>query len=115
MKFLPRSKFDIVSHKSPETILTIIHSNMDSMIPNAFGYPKPNSRFFYYGKMYRNGFYISPVPVVRNSFLPDIYGIVDPKDNKTIIHITMKLKSYVTIFLVFFTAFACLLFIIGRA
>ena len=75
MKFLPRSKFDIVSHKSPETILKIIQSNTTSSNPNKSGFPKLN-----YGTPF-----------------------------------TMRLKSYVTIFLVFFTAFACLFFLIGCA
>ena len=115
MKFLPRSKFDIVSHKSPETILKIIQSNTTSSNPNKSGFPKLNYGTPYYGELYRNGFHITPVPVVRNSFLPDIYGIIEPKEGKTMIHITMRLKSYVTIFLVFFTAFACLFFLIGCA
>lgn len=116
MGFLYTNKFDIISHKTGETIIQIINRNTVPVTRDPFRIysSNPYDNFLYYGKSYWNGFCVSPVSesFFQVYFPPNIIGVLDWKEHKTILHITMKLDRFAKIFLALITAGSLLFFLL---
>ena len=116
MSFLDTKKFDMISHKTGETIIQIINRNTAPVTRDPFRIYSSNlyDNFLYYGKSYWNGFCISPVSesLFQVYFPPNITGVLDRKEDKTILHITMKLNRFAKAFLALITAGSLLFFLL---
>lgn len=97
MNILPFDKFDIITENSLWTIYDKLFKVVEKDKYNFLceDYDKP-----YHGYIYEKGFTIKPTSYIRNSFVPLIKGSFHNKDNKSVIHIKMKLDLPVLIFMI---------------
>lgn len=99
MKFLPYDRFSI---NTPQHRLEVI-DKLDAKIeaPKAIRWGFSHNHAPYEGKISTSGFEIHRIIHYRNSFLPMIQGRFESTAAGTTIHITMRLNSFVTAFLIF--------------
>lgn len=89
---LPFDSFTIHTKLSLEEV----HLIMDSLVGGTLSM---DSRKFFYGKLGRSSFSISPITGIRNSFLPRIKGDIAKKEEGCIIRITALPYPFVQIFM----------------
>ncbi len=99
MKFLPYDQFSI---HTPQHRLEVI-DKLDAQIeaPKAIRWGFSHNHAPYEGTISTSGFEIHRIIHYRNSFLPMIRGRFESTAAGTTIHITMRLNSFVTAFLIF--------------
>lgn len=117
MPFLPRMKFQIESHRTPEEVRALLQSVTDTE-RKWFAYPDRE----FVGKVGEKDFRIMPVPGdiifmgtkrhVGNSFLPVIEGQIRTERNRTVVDVRMHLFWFVFGFMVVWFSVPVLSFLI---
>lgn len=94
MPFLPRMKFQIVSHRTPEEVRALLQSATDS--GRTWSAARPKSKLFV-GKVGETDFKVMTVPdgFVKNSFKPVIVGRIRTEGNQTVVDVRMRLIWFV--------------------
>lgn len=107
MKYLPFERITYKTNLSEQEVLTRLSGFVE---PKKFGLGK-NYIKEYEGSVRNNSFEISRVIQYRNSFLPDINGIIQKNNDGTEIQVIMKLNLFVLIFLIFWCSISTCAFI----
>ncbi|SDI17128.1 hypothetical protein [Chryseobacterium jejuense] len=96
MKYLPFEHIIYSTNLSEEEVFTRLSGFVE---PEKFGFKKRSDKE-YEGYVYESGFEISRIIKNRNSFAPDISGIIQKNNKGAQIEVKMRLKWYVLIFLI---------------
>lgn len=100
MKLLPREELTYQTNQSGKTVLQQLADLVEP--PKAFRihffWQKKKAHKPYQGKIEGNQFEISRIISYRNSFLPQIKGIITHKGKQTQIDIRMELNPFVKVF-----------------
>ncbi len=107
MKYLPYEHITYKTNLSEQEVLTRLSGFVE---PKKFGLGR-NYIKEYEGSIDNNSFEISRVIQYRNSFLPDINGIIQKNNNGTEIQVIMRLNLFVLIFLLFWCSISTCVFI----
>lgn len=107
MKYLPYEHITYKTNLSEQEVLTRLSGFVE---PKKFGLGR-NYIKEYEGSIHNNSFEISRVIQYRNSFLPDINGIIQKNNNGTEIQVIMRLNLFVLIFLIFWCSISTCVFI----
>lgn len=107
MKYLPFERITYRTNLSEQEVFTRLSGFVE---PKKFGFGR-NYTKDYEGSVNNNSFEISRVIQYRNSFLPQISGIIQKNNYGTEIEVTMKLHVFVLVFLLFWCSIAVGIFI----
>ncbi|MFZ4927644.1 hypothetical protein [Chryseobacterium sp. Mn2064] len=108
MKYLP---FEHIIYRTDLPEQEVMQRLSDHVQPKKWGF-RDNQPKDYEGFVDGNRFEINRIIENRNSFLPQINGIVQNKNNKTEVEVTMRLQGPVLGFLVVFCGFAICFFLV---
>lgn len=98
MKFLPYKKFTFTTKLSPQEFHELLIKKVDRHQPLlAWGNRTSDKKFE--GKIYGLNFEISKKIKYRNSFLPVIYGKMEPFLGGAIVNVTLKPNTFVLVFM----------------
>jgi F0F1-type ATP synthase assembly protein I len=113
MKFIPREQLTCQTHLSSKQVLEKLTSIVEpcKTFRLTFFWQKNKNHKPYEGKIEANQFEISRIIGYRNSFLPEIKGMITPKNKKTQIDLRLEMNSFVRTFVLFFTIVVSLFFI----
>jgi hypothetical protein len=112
MKIVPTEEFNLETNLTEEEVANRIKNIIETrksdfvIFKNKFSKP-------YSGYIRNNKFEIKRNIEGRNSFVPNICGIIVVEKNKIVINIKMKLDEIVVGFSIFWLSFVSLFFIIG--
>ncbi|MGE8554489.1 MAG: hypothetical protein ACN6OB_11230 [Chryseobacterium jejuense] len=108
MKYLPFEHIIYNTDLSEEEVITRLSGFVE---PEKFGSRKRSDKE-YEGYLYENGFEINRIIKNRNSFAPDISGLIQKNNNGAQIEVKMRLKWYVFIFLIGWCSLAMLFLLV---
>ncbi|MDQ0780752.1 hypothetical protein [Chryseobacterium sp. W4I1] len=108
MKYLPYERIVYRTNLSEEEIMTKLSGFVE---PKKFRFGKTSVKE-YEGFINNNSFEINRIINNRNSFLPQIKGIIQKNNYGTQIEVTMRLQVFVFLFLIMWCGFV-LFFLIG--
>ena len=107
MKYLP---FEHIIYRTNLPEQEVIQRLSDHVQPKKWGF-RNNRTKDYEGFVEGDRFEINRIIENRNSFLPQINGVVQKKNNETEIEVTMRLQGFVLGFLIMFCGFVVSFFI----
>ncbi|CAM3062455.1 hypothetical protein DRF59_17130 [Chryseobacterium flavum] len=107
MKYLPFERITYRTNLSEQEIITRLSGFVE---PRKYGFRRSYVKD-YEGFVNEKNFEISRIIQYRNSFLPQISGIIQKNNYGTEIEVTMKLHVFVFIFLLFWCSIAIGIFI----
>ncbi|WP_313092138.1 hypothetical protein [Chryseobacterium flavum] len=107
MKYLPFERITYLTNLSEQEIITRLSGFVE---PRKYGFRRSYVKD-YEGFVNEKNFEISRIIQYRNSFLPQISGIIQKNNYGTEIEVTMKLHVFVFIFLLFWCSIAIGIFI----
>lgn len=97
MKFLPYKKFTFTTNLSPQEFHEMLIEKVDRRHPLIIWGNRATDKKFE-GKIYGLNFEIYKKITYRNSFLPFIYGKMEPFLGGTIVNVTLKPNTFVLVF-----------------
>lgn len=103
MNFVPFEDFYIVTGLTP----TEVQERLQGEIGPSQGFNR-SSAYYFSGYIFQKQFVIEPVINYRNSFLPEIKGVIEDLNHGSRLHIKMAIKQGVSIFLCIWMAFAAI-------
>lgn len=110
MKIIPSEKLELTTSLSMAELEGHLRENIQKHRSYSIGSIKKSNKYFV-GTVFPDHFKCKKFTYQRNSFLPQVTGIFQEEPKGTKIVITLKVDSFVSIFLILFYAFIiCALF-----